>query len=158
MSEERTKTILKTLDNMPPLIPAVGKVFEIANDPHSTVADMDKVISMDAVLSAKVLKLVNSAYYGLRDKITTTQRAIIHLGMNTIKNLVITVAVMKNLSESLAGTNINPEDYWRHSLGCSMACRILARKSGIGVHAVDDAQVRVGRTHAHDRAVAEGSY
>lgn len=138
MSEERIRNIIRTLDNMPPLIPAVGKVFEIANDPHSTVEDMDKVISMDMVISAKLLKLVNSAYYGLQDKITTTNRAIIHLGMNTIKNLVMTVAVMKNLSENFAGTSISLEDYWQHSLACSVACRILAKKSGMGAHTVDD--------------------
>ena len=138
MAEERTNAILRTLDNMPPLLPTAAKVFEIANDPHSSITDMDAVISIDTMLSAKVLKLVNSAYYGLRDKISTTQRAIVHLGMNTIKNLVITVAVMKSLTDTLRGSDIDLSEFWKHSLACSVAARLLAQKSSVGVHAVDD--------------------
>jgi HD-like signal output (HDOD) protein len=89
MAESKIDMILRRVDSMPPLPTTAMKVIEVANDPRSNVSDMDKVIAMDTVFSAKLLKMVYSSYFGLRDKITTSSRAIAHLGMNTLKNLVL---------------------------------------------------------------------
>ena len=71
----------------------VPKVMAVSNDLNSSARDLVKVIQMDPVLTAKVLKLVNSAYFALREEVTSLSKAIIMLGINTIKNLAMSTAV-----------------------------------------------------------------
>lgn len=134
MQTERMKKILALVDKMPPLPATSAKIAQIANDGESTVADMDKVVSTDPIVSTKILKLVNSAYYGLSQKITTTSRAIGHLGMNNVKNIVIAEVVMKTMRESVVDQNPHKEqimrEFWNHSVGCSVAVKLIGKKAG----------------------------
>ncbi len=138
MAERKMDAVLRHVDKMPPLPTTALKVVEIANDPRSSITDMDKVIAMDTVLSAKLLKMVNSSYFGLRDKITTTGRAIAHLGMNTVKNLVLCSCVIKNLSEGSRFANFDMETFWKHSMGCSVAAKLIAKRLGLNNHEIED--------------------
>lgn len=138
MAETKLDQILKRVDSMPPLPATAMKVIEIANDPNSSVADMDKVITMDAIFSAKVLKMVNSAYFGLRDKIVSTSRAIAHLGMNTVKNLVLCAVVVNKLTENIRSGGFDMDGFWKHSIACSVATRIIARRMNVTSYEVED--------------------
>lgn len=130
------------VDKMPPLPATSARVAQIANDGKSTIADMDQVISTDPVLSTKLLKLVNSAYYGLPQKITTTSRAIGHLGMNNVKNIVLAEVVMKTMRESVVDQNPHKEkimrEFWHHSVGCSIATKMIAKKAGFSAREVEE--------------------
>jgi HD-like signal output (HDOD) protein len=76
----------------------------------------------------RVLKLINSAYYGL--VVTNMVKAITMLGLNTVKNLALSSAVIGNLNKRET-RGLNPEGYWRHSLCTGVAAKILARKRGV---------------------------
>ena len=138
MSETKVDAVLRHVDSMPPLPTTVIKIIEIANDPRSSVYDMDKVVSMDTVFSAKLLKMVNSSYFGLRDKITTTSRAIAHLGMNTVKNLVLCAVVMKSMSDKVRASGFDMEGFWKHSMGCSIAAKMIAGRMNFSIHETED--------------------
>jgi putative nucleotidyltransferase with HDIG domain len=117
--------------NMPSLPTTVAKVLEVCNNPQTSPADLNHVISLDPVLVGRVLKLINSAYYGLGQQVTNLVRAIIMLGINTVKNLALSTAVMGNLSSKKNLRGLNMEGFWRHSLCVGVTAKILAKQRGI---------------------------
>ena len=92
-NSERLKRIQKYIDSMPSLSTTANKVVQVCNQPNTSANDLNKIISLDPVLTGQVLKLINSAYYSLPNKITSVTRAIVVLGLNTIKNLVTEVII-----------------------------------------------------------------
>ena len=122
------KNYIKTMPSLPT---SLTKVLEICNNPHTSPADLNHVISLDPVLVGRVLKLINSAYYGLSQPVTSLARAIIMLGINTVKNLALSTTVMGQLSSKNAATGLNMEGFWRHSLGVGVSAKLLAKMRGI---------------------------
>lgn len=131
MSDEAIKKIAVYIKSMPSLPTTVAKVLEVCNNPRTSPADLNQVISLDPVLVGRVLKLINSAYYGLGQQVTSLVRAIIMLGINTVKNLALSSAVLRNLSSRKDFQALNMEGFWRHSLCVGVAAKILAKKRGI---------------------------
>jgi HD-like signal output (HDOD) protein len=109
----------------------VNKVLEVCNDPRTSPIDLNYIISLDPVLTGRVLKLINSAYYSLAQRVTTLVRAIIMLGLNTVKNLVLSSAILTSMQIRGSSGGINMESFWRHSLGVGVASKLLAKKRGI---------------------------
>ena len=131
MDEALEKKLREYIKTIPSLPTSVTKVLEICNNPHTSPADLNHVISLDPVLVGRVLKLINSAYYGLGQPVTNLARAIIMLGINTVKNLALSTAVVGHLSPKMSSVGINMEGFWRHSLCVGVAAKLLARKRGI---------------------------
>jgi putative nucleotidyltransferase with HDIG domain len=115
------------IDKMPPLPTSVGKVLEICQKPNAQPADLNKVISLDPVLLARVMKLINSAYYGLNQEVTSLVRAIIMLGLNTVKNLALSTAVLGSLNTQGKSSVLNLDGFWLHSLCVGVTAKFLAR-------------------------------
>ena len=82
-------SLARYVEKLPALPTCISKIMEVCNDPATSPADLSKVISLDPALMGRVLKLINSAYYGLNNKVTSLVRAIIMLGFNTVKNLAL---------------------------------------------------------------------
>ncbi|MFA6450232.1 MAG: HDOD domain-containing protein [bacterium] len=122
---------------MPSLSPTVGKILQVANDPNSSANDLNKVISLDPVLAGKVLKLVNSAYFGFSEKMSSTVRAIVVLGLNTIKNLALSTAALETISTAGA-TGLNMDEFWRHLLATGVYAKLVARKISVHKNFLED--------------------
>lgn len=137
MDEQKAAVVLKHIERMPSLSPTVGKIMQVANDPASSANDLNKVISLDPILAAKVLKLVNSAYFAFGDKITSTVRAIVILGLNTIKNLALSTAALETMAIKEKG-GLNIDEYWKHLLGAGVMCKLIAREIGIPKDYLED--------------------
>lgn len=131
MSDEISKKIDEYIRTMPSLPTSVAKVLEVCNNPQTSPADLNRVISLDPVLVGRVLKLINSAYYGLGQQITNLVRAIIMLGINTVKNLALSTAVMKNFSSRKQFQGLDMEGFWQHSLCVGVSAKLLAAKREI---------------------------
>jgi putative nucleotidyltransferase with HDIG domain len=131
MSIELGEKLNDYIKNMPSLPATVAKVLEVCNNPQTSPADLNHVISLDPVLVGRVLKLINSAYYGLGQPVTNLVRAIIMLGINTVKNLALSTAVMGSLSSKKELKGLDMDGFWRHSLCVGVSAKILARKRGI---------------------------
>jgi len=119
------------IQKMPSLPTSVTKIMEICNNPATSPADLNKVISLDPVLMGKVMKLINSAYYGLSQEVTSLVRAIIMLGINTVKNLALSTAVLSTLGKGSASGPLNMDGFWRHSLCVGVTAKMIAVKRGI---------------------------
>ena len=119
------------LQGMPSLSTTMSNVLAICNNPIASANDLNRIIALDPVLTGKVLKLINSAYYSHGEPISSLTRAIIILGMNTVKNLALSSAVMDNLCrhEKLSAEVMN--DFWMHSLSTGVIAKILAIRKGV---------------------------
>jgi HD-like signal output (HDOD) protein len=98
MEGEIRQLVRDYVDQMPPLPASVTKVLQLCRDPKTSPHDLNRVISFDPVLLGRVMNLINSAYYGFHQEITSLVRAIIMLGINTIKNLALSTAILSTFS------------------------------------------------------------
>ena len=133
MGNEISNKIDEYIKNMPSLPTSVTKVLEVCNNPQVSPADLNHVISLDPVLVGRVLKLINSAYYGLGQQVTSLVRAIIMLGINTVKNLALSTAILENFTVNKNRQGLEMEGFWRHSLCTGVTSKLLAAKRGIDI-------------------------
>jgi HD-like signal output (HDOD) protein len=127
--KQHVLAVIKTyIAKMPSLSNTVSKIVQLANDPKATPSDLNFVISLDPVLMGRVMKLINSAYYSLNTQITSLVRAIIMLGLNTVKNLALSTAVLGNLSAKGNFQALNIDGFWRHSLCVGVTAKLIAIK------------------------------
>ena len=128
------KSIKKGIEKMPNLPITTNKVIEISQNPLVTPIQINQVISLDPILVGKVLKLVNSAYYTPGTRINSIIKAILLLGINTIKNLALTSSVIPIVTKSpnvSLTEEINLEECWKHSIACGVMTKLIAKKKGI---------------------------
>jgi putative nucleotidyltransferase with HDIG domain len=123
--------ITRFIQNMPPLPTSVSKVLEIAKNPKVDAKELNNVISLDPVLTGKVLKLINSAYYSLPNQVTSIVRAIIMLGINTVKNLVLSTAVISSVRDKKNFNSLDMESFWRHSICVGVMAKSFAAKQNV---------------------------
>ncbi len=127
MDRQKLTLILQAyIHKIPPLSPTVGKILQICNDPRTSPADLNQVISLDPVLMGKVMRLINSAYYSLPNQVTSLPRAIIMLGINTVKNLALSTAVLGTLRDQENFQAINMDGFWRHSICTGVTAKMIA--------------------------------
>lgn len=115
---------LREVKNLPTLPGIVFKLTKMAENPDTTTEQMGKVISKDHILAAKLLKLVNSAFYGFPQRISSLNSAIILLGFNVIKSLIISASIFEIMEDQ-------DVELWEHSLGCAVVSSVLAKRLGL---------------------------
>lgn len=111
-------------ENLPVLPQAVSQILKLADDPNSSARDIEKVVERDPAISAKILKVANSAYYG-GSSAPTISRAVSFLGMNQVRSLVVGVAFQNIIGTKSSANHFDKIEYWRHSLATATAARIL---------------------------------
>ena len=129
MSPDIAQKLSTAVDGMPAFPGSVQKILILTRDVNCTPKDLVDVIDKDPVITVKVLKVVNSAYYGLPRQITSIGHAVVFLGFNTIKNLAVSIAAIGMLPKSnAAGFDIG--QYLLHSLSTAGLAKHLAQKYG----------------------------
>ena len=133
------KNIVKSLDQIEdlPTLPAVAiEVNKMLHDDGITINKLSDTIEKDQAMVSKILKLVNSAFFGLRGKISTISHAIVVLGFNTIRNTVVSISIIDtfHVKQGLDGFDI--KDFWKHSAAVAVISKYLAEKTGI--HSAND--------------------
>lgn len=123
--EELFRQLRDFIDRMPSLSTTVTKVMEVCNQPNTSPNDLNRVISLDPVLTGHVLKLINSAYYSLPNQVTTLTRAIIMLGLNTVKNLALSTAVLGTLGKEKSEC-FSMDTFWTHSICTGVTAKAIA--------------------------------
>jgi len=135
----KESNILKQLDLIEdlPTLPAVAmEVNKMLLNYDTTINKLSDIIEKDQAMVSKILKLVNSSFFGLRGKISNLSHAIVVLGFNTIRNTVVSISIIDafTVKESLDGFDIT--NFWKHSLSVAVTSKYLAEKTGI--HSSDD--------------------
>lgn len=129
--QARLISIQQFITRMPSFSTTVAKVLEICNRPDAAANDLNRVISYDPVLTGKLIKLINSAYFGLPNRVTSLTRAIIMLGINTVKNMVLSTSVLASFKEKLNIPGMTIDDFWEHSLGVAVIAKAIARQQQV---------------------------
>ncbi len=127
------KKIEKFIRRMPSLSTTVGKVMEICSRTDASPNELNKVISLDPVLTGQVLKLINSSYYSLVNKVTSLTRAITMLGMNTVKNIALSTAIIRTVSGSKKSKVLPTTKFWAHSIGAGVSAKLLGEAKGLSL-------------------------
>lgn len=121
------QTLEKKLADLPPLPAVVTRVMQVVNDPNASAEELNRLISMDQGLSSKVLRIVNSAYYGFPRRISTITHAVVILGFSTVRNLVLGVSAFGLLSQKSMPYGLNRSKFWEHTVAAAAAGSVVAR-------------------------------
>jgi len=122
---KKPETLLKGLVELSSLPFIYIKINEAVNNPRSSIKDISDIISGDPGLTARLLRLVNSAFYGFPSKIETVSRALLMVGTQQMRDLALATSVM-SLFKGIPGHLVSMESLWRHSVACGLAARMLA--------------------------------
>ena len=109
------------------------KIIRLVEDPDSTARGLHQVISNDPALGTRILKVVNSAFYGLPDQIGSINRAIVLLGLNAVKNIAIAASLAKLFRGGKICPSFDARDLWTHCIAVATGTRLLADKTGLGL-------------------------
>lgn len=127
ISVELSKRLSSAVERMPAFPKSVQTIIELTRDINCLPRDLVAVIEKDPVITLKVLKIINSAYYGLPKKITSINQSVVYLGINTLKNLALSFSTMGMLtSKNAAG--FDAQNYLVSSLLTANLTRLLAAK------------------------------
>ena len=125
MTNHKIETLLQKFDRLPAMPGVAIKLIEEIQKPDPDMRQIGRHISSDAALSAKVLKIINSPFYGLVNKITSIDQAIRLLGLNTVKNLSLSLILKTSFLKKGAGA-LDLSNFWKDSLVGAIAAKLLA--------------------------------
>ena len=118
--------IAEKLDELPTLPAIVYELSQVIGDPMSSTSDVEAIMANDPAMTAKVLKLANSAYYAIPGGVSSLQRAIAYIGYDAIQQLVLSASIMNALG-TRSTVAFDPREFWKHCLGVAMASEATAK-------------------------------
>lgn len=131
--EEVVASTVREISHIATLPEITLKIIELVEDPSSTANDLHNVISNDPALCSRILKVVNSSFYGLPGQIGSINRAIVLLGLNAVKNIAISASLAKLFRGGQLCPAFAARDLWTHSIGVATASKMIADVLKLGV-------------------------
>jgi putative nucleotidyltransferase with HDIG domain len=125
---ELLNQILRDLHGIPSMPDVIQKVMVMTQDPDCSAGELNKVMTVDQALTANVLKLCNSAYYGLPRTIGSVTQAITYLGFRTIRNLVLSSFLSDVYGGTVTGMGYSLGGLWKHSVAAAVGAQMICEK------------------------------
>ncbi len=119
--------IFENLTQLPTFPKAVQKAMELLNNPNTTTKHLVDVLKFDPAITTNVLRLTNSARFGLAQKVTNLETALSLLGRNQLKEILMASGSIPYISRELYGYCMRPEDLWHHSMATAICADILSK-------------------------------
>ncbi|MGI6101874.1 MAG: HDOD domain-containing protein [Bacillota bacterium] len=129
-AEQMMNDIFRRVGDLPPLPAVAAKVLEILKDPDADLTALVSIIEKDQALTAKVLRVSNSAYYGLVRRISTVKDAVVTLGFNNMRNQVLALSAYSLMQGPASGYALEAGSLWDHSLCTGLCAEHLADTLG----------------------------
>lgn len=126
-AEQTMKAVVDGIDKVPTLPAVLSKIINVLEDPKSNVGHVSRLISTDQAMSARILKIVNSAFYGFTRQISTVNQAIVILGFNAVKSLALSATVVQ-IFGSKESDGFDLRGFWEHSIASGVFADAVARK------------------------------
>lgn len=136
VSQEREQIVtaaIREISHIATLPEITMRIVELVEDPKSTAQDLHKVISNDPALCSRILKVVNSSFYGLPGQIGSINRAIVMLGLNAVKNIAIAASLAKLFRGGELTSSFSARDLWTHSNATAAASKMIANSLRLGL-------------------------
>lgn len=139
MNSAEARKKLENARDLPTLPSVVSEIIKLANSSKTNAADVGRIIEQDQALTTKVLRLVNSAFYGFPGQIKTVQHAVVIIGFNKVKNVVMAASLF-DLTKGRSSKSVNIPQFWLHALGSAIGAKEAIRRFDTNV-TPDDAFV-----------------
>jgi len=123
-AKERAVQIVENADRLPSLPSIVLKLMDVVNSSNSSAEDAARLIEKDPALTGKMIRLANSAFYGIPRSISSVSSAVVILGFNTIRSLVLSASVAKMFEGK---HSLDMDRFWKHSIVTAMTAKIIVR-------------------------------
>lgn len=135
-ADESAKTIklaLARIGEIATLPEITAKIIAVVDDPKSTARDLHGIIKNDPALATKILKVVNSAFYGLPGQVSDLDRAIVLLGLSAVKNIAISASISRLFTTEKLSDKFTARDLWKHSVAVGVVtrqfCSLIGKKA-----------------------------
>lgn len=126
--DNKVKLVVSNIRNLPTPPIVFHQIQKVINDPMVSASQIAKILQEDPAMSVKVLKLTNSAFYGLSREIESVKQAVVIVGLEAIKNLVLSASVLDMFKDKDIDQDFQ-EKFWRHSLAVGFCARLLAKRA-----------------------------
>jgi HD-like signal output (HDOD) protein len=121
-----------------PTLPAIAlEVSRLAANPFSGMSEIVRIIRNDPPLTTKILRVANSAFYGMPRRIESLNMALVVLGMRELNNLVTCITVLRTFPPEAGGNEFNRRLFWEHSAGCGEIARVIATRLHLRLHGIE---------------------
>lgn len=127
MDKNEVVSVLNQIENLPTLPIVAQQILKLISSQNSNMSQIAKVITRDQAISARVIRLTNSAFYGFRNRIASIKHAIVILGLNTVKNLVLGISVVKAFEDSSRSPIFKRELFWLHTFATAQGAKLMAK-------------------------------
>ncbi len=124
MDTREMRSQIENIDTLPTIPSILRKLLAVIEKPKISINEIGSFIANDPVLTSRVLKVVNSPIYGFPGRISSLNQALILLGLNVVRGMLLGVSVFEAMQKTMVGL-------WEHSLGCAIAARVIAKKKGL---------------------------
>ena len=126
MNKLQFEARLSSFRSLSTLPTVMAEVLRICDNPDASLAELAEIILRDVALTARILKVINSPYYGVRQEVSSIRQAVVALGASRVKSLSLSLSLY-DLSNKLGG-RVNLKDFWRHSLNVACVAELIAKK------------------------------
>lgn len=150
INEEQVKRVISVTGNLPPVPHVAAKMMELVAREDTSVRELQKVISADQALTARILKMANSVFYSFDQKITTLTHAIVILGFRAVQSMAVAASSRSLFVKKGAQFGLKEKLLWEHSMAVAMGSRQVARQVG---YENEEAAFVVGLLHDIGKAV-----
>ena len=127
-SDELMAEITKAIEDLEPMPEVIQKAREVMSKPSATFKEIGKVLETDQAIVAKVLKIANSAYYGLSGRVASIHQALVVMGHQTLEQVLNTAWASKMLATKMKGYGFDAGSLWNHSLAVAMGAKTISAK------------------------------
>ena len=132
MSPSKLNELVVKAEDIPSLSPLFNQIDSALRDPQSNAQSIADLISKDISISAKILRVVNSPIFGLRERIHSISRAVAILGTKEVSRIVMAISVV-NAFEDEKYKHVDFNNFWLHSIAVSVAAKAIAKKAPKGL-------------------------
>ncbi len=137
LADEPLRRVLSGIDTLPSLPSLYAEIIEELHSPEVSIQKIGKIISRDLGMTAKILQLVNSAFFGLRHRVSSPSQAVSLLGINTTRGLILSMHIFSQFDVSERST-IHPERLWNHSFHSGVMAKAIAQEENQTKMPIDD--------------------
>ncbi len=128
VNSPETIKIMEKVESFPSMPGSAAKVLSLTDDPKSSAIDIENLLRYDPGLTANILKVTNSAYFGVANEVGSLKRAIVLLGMQRVVQIVIASCVTALMDKNIGGYDLPSGELWRHSIAVSVAAEGLVKE------------------------------
>ena len=125
------ESIIEAVDHLRPVSDVAGKVMALLDDPDCGMTDLSDIIRHEPALTANILKLANSSFFGLPGKITDAKQAVVYLGMTQVVDLVLLVSCSESFNGSHGGYGLTTGELWKSAVSAAILANDLAEIKGL---------------------------